>query len=209
MSFFKDLDLYKGVILASLILLPGAGWMIHKRQQQIDAAQVKLRAAKREGGHLTEIGEMIQQIQTVENNRITGSGAGQYSVYFEDQVLAADRTKTFKSSDITISQAKQRNGVTGSKQRANDFAVTIDFKTDFKATWEFLFAVLYNCESGARLAGQESQQSMASIWKLSKLDIRNASFEEVRNGATPPLPFQDAWIVRKNGLEFARREPKL
>jgi hypothetical protein len=200
------MDLYKVVILVSLLLLPGMGWMIKQTQDSIVEANKELRLATRKDGLLSEIGELRQQIQTVENNRVSGSGAEQYKVYFERQITNAAPPGALSGSDFTVSNAKPVNAVTSgsTKQRAQDHVVGIDFRKDFKLTWEFLFALLFNSESAAQGAGG---RALPSIWKLRKLNIQNATFAEVRSGNTPPLPFQDAWLIRPRGLEFARREP--
>lgn len=207
MSFLRDIDLYKGVILLSLILLPLAGWWIYRAGEEIKAAERAVVEASRNGGYIEEIGKLQRQIEIVERNKTSASQAKlDHGTYFQGQIYQSAKNQAIGTNDFQVSAAREEGATTGSKQSAKDYVVKIDFvkrgNKDLLFTRELLFAVLFNCESGAR--GGESQ--LPSIWKLRSLELRN---EALAGGGstvgTPPLELEDSWVIRK--LEFARREP--
>jgi tellurite resistance protein len=209
MNPFKEMDLYKGVILASVLLLPAAGWWIQKNRQGIEAANRAVVEATRSHGVLERIAELQRQIDIVESNRVNASDATeQHSLYFQRQIYSSDKNRTLEKDDFSIGAVRPEAAYTGnSRQRATDHVVEIQFakreNKDKLLPREFLFAVLFNCESGARVGG-----AAPSIWKLRSLSIQNASVKDLAgtSSKTPPAEFEDQWIVKD--LKFARREPE-
>ena len=68
----------------------------------------------------------------------------------------------------------------------------------------FIYAVLFNIESGASVGRQEGQQS---VWKLRELQIVNATDERLTSSSkTPPAELKDDWSIKL--MKFARREPR-
>ena len=52
MSFLKTMDLYKGIILMSVLLLPAGGWWVSKLQTEIEQCEDALYQATKNGGML-------------------------------------------------------------------------------------------------------------------------------------------------------------
>lgn len=209
MNPFKQLDLYKGVILASLLLLPAAGWWIHQNRQGIEAANRAIVEATRPNGVIERIAGLQRRVEIVEANKLSASDATEnHSIYFQNQIYRSDANRTLEKNDFVIGPARDEAAFTGSsRQRATDYVVKIDFAKqggkDLVIPREFLFAVLFNCESGAQ--GSAANQ-LPSIWKLRSLSIQNATAKDVFVARkTPPPEFEDQWIVKD--MQFARREP--
>lgn len=205
MNPLRNMDLYKGVILASLLLLPVTGWWINGTMETIEATRRAISAATRTDGYLMEIGKLQKQIETVEANRVSNTGLGEVKVYFQNQLHLADPVN-LKDDDFTVLPVQQEHTRIGQQQEVTDHVVGIRFERrggkDFVMSREFLFAMLFNCESGAQGHGQTS--AVPSIWKLRKLHVKNDSVPD--NKGAPPQPLEDRWVVRS--LEFARREPR-
>ena len=97
--------------------------------------------------------------------------------------------------------------MTGSRQSATDYVVKIEWQrrggVDFPLSRDLVFAVLFNCESGAR--GNRTTAA-PSVWKLRSLRIVNETAQKIMTRTeTPPQPLEDKWVVRD--MQFARREP--
>lgn len=202
MSFFKEMDLYKGIILLSVVLLPLGGWWINGLDAQIVSCQAALRTATKRGGYLEEIGKLQKQIEVVAQNRRAVSIENP-STYFETQIRAA--SPNLRGDDFSPRQPTARPNTIG-RQRVVDQVVSIDWgksKDRRDVKMDFVYAVLFNCESGARANGVTG--GPPSVWKLRSLKLRNASLERSR-GKTPPPELEDRWTIEK--MEFARREPR-
>ena len=65
MSFFKDMDLDKSIILISMILFPLGAWLISDTDARIALCEDSKRAATKRGGYLEEIGKLQKQIEVV------------------------------------------------------------------------------------------------------------------------------------------------
>lgn len=207
MKLLQNMDLYKGVILGSLLLLPVAGWWIKKTQDEIDDANRAVTAAIKPGGYIEEIGKLQQQIEKVEENRISASTqTGSTDLYFEGQIYISTVRNPIDKNAFKINPPRDEGVSSSSKQPARDFIVKIDWVPlggkDFVFSKEVLFAVLFNCESGATNTGVKD---LSSIWKLYSLSMVNAGLERIQQ-KTPPEHTEDQWIVKK--MEFARREPR-
>jgi len=202
MSFFKEMDLYKGIILLSVVLLPLGGWWINGLDAQIVSCQAALRTATKRGGYLEEIGKLQKQIEVVAQNRRAVSIENP-STYFETQIRAA--SPNLRGDYFSPRQPTARPNTIG-RQRVVDQVVSIDWgksKDRRDVKMDFVYAVLFNCESGARANGATG--GPPSVWKLRSLKLRNASLERSR-GKTPPPELEDRWTIEK--MEFARREPR-
>ena len=191
------------------MLLPGAGWWIKKTQTAIQEAQKALTDATKPGGHLEEIGKLQQQLRTVEENRVsTSNQTGSTDLYFEGQIFRSAAKGQLDKNQFKINPPRDENTTTGAKQAVRDIIVKIDWLPrggkDFTFSREFLFAVLFNCESSARGA---SDAPLPSIWKLYSLSMANETVAKtVTQQLAPPPELEDQWVVKK--LEFARREPR-
>jgi hypothetical protein len=201
------LDLYKGVILASLVLLPAVGWWIKRTRDTIDATNRAITDATKPGGNIEEIGKLLKQLEVVETNRFNASAQlADPRVYFERQLFLSAQGGIAR--DAFSFKAEKTDQVTLGKQHATDHIVPIDFtptagKKEFIFSRELLFAVLFNCESGF---GGEKASTVTSIWKLYSIKATNASLQkEASQQLTPPAEIEDRWLV--TNLQFARREP--
>lgn len=209
MKLFANFDLYKGVILASVVLLPGVGWWIQSTRTAIETANKAVNEAIKAGGLLEEVGKLQKQLKTVEDNRVsTSSQTGSTDLYFEGQIFRSAVSGQLQKDQFKISPPREENVMTGEKQQAKDIVVKIDWQPragkEFTFYRDFLFAVLFNCESSARSANTEP---LPSIWKLYKLKMVNATVaKSLAQQLTPPAELADEWIV--NEMSFARREPR-
>ncbi len=195
MKALAGMDLYKGIILASLLLLPAAGGWGWWLQGRIDEAKKALNEAPR---LIEEIGSLQKQMETVVTNDTRAQQAQNASEYFERQLMASARGGGISRDDFSFSPLTEQPSTIGRGQRVNDIEVDILFgkpgsgRTDFKLTRDYLFAVLFNSEQ--------------QIWKLRSLEIVNATEERrLSTFQTPPLELADEWIVKK--MKFARRTP--
>ncbi len=207
MSLFRNMDAYKAIVLASIILTPVAGFWAWSLQKDIDLARKAANEATRRGGLLEQIGSLMKQRETIRSNTQMQDAVKDHVLYFEKQVYQAARSGISRD-DFTIGAASEQGGRQG-KQEFLDKEVRIDFgrqgqgRQDFLLTQDFLYAVLYNCESG--FSGDNPNPQ--SIWKLRSLTVVNATDERLlQNHRTPPAELEDKWKVRE--MKFVRREPK-
>ena len=208
MSFFKEMDLYKGIILLSVVLLPLGGWWIHNLDGEIQKCEDSLRAATRRGGFVEDIGKLQKQIETVAQNRRSNDGGIQDPrTYFEGQILTV--SSNLKSDHFSPS-APRDEPVTIGRQKAVDKVVTINWgkgKDRKEVKMDFVYAVLFNCESGARAGGGVVNAS-PSVWRLRSLKLANVTTEKLLSRKkTPPPELEDRWHIRE--MKFARREPRV
>lgn len=210
MSFLKSMELPEWTILGSLLALPFVGWWISVER---NAIAVATKAVRKNVGELEMIGKLQSQVELVEQNSRATGGSTDSGTYFQLQLQESAGNGGLKTDDYSLSSPVSKTVILGARpneQRVTDYSVDIKFerkdkKTPFKVSRDFLFAVLFNCESGAR----RGSASLPSIWKLQELTIENASAAEAFKGSgkkVPPQPTDDLWIVNK--LKFARREPE-
>ncbi len=206
MSFLRNLDLYKAIVLLSVVLLPLGAWLVKRLDDDIAACKRTIAEAKRPKGLVEEIGSLQRKVEVVvQNKRSTTDAIQAPGTYFEGQILAAGGAG-LKVSDFNPKEPKEEPWtMLPSKQRVADYVVDIDWvRKDMVVPMDFVYAVLFNCESGARQAGDAAQQS---VWKLRELQLVNATDEALLNRHnTPPPELQDKWIIRS--MKFARREPR-
>lgn len=207
MNFLKTMDIYKGIVLVSVILLPLAGWWVSGLDTEISKSRYALRSATKSGGWLEQIGALQKKIEIVAQNRRTTSEAIENpSTYFEGQIMAV--SQNLRANDFTPGSSRPANSKVG-KQQVVDHAVDISWakgEAQKKFQMDFVYAVLFNCESGAR-RGMDANGS-PSVWRLSKLTLENATGSAALRGKKVPDPeMQDAWLITT--MQFARREPKV
>ncbi|GAB4136501.1 MAG: hypothetical protein Fur0037_01100 [Planctomycetota bacterium] len=203
MASAKSFDLYKGIILGCLVLMPVSGFWIRHLYGRIDACERAVAAATRPGGTLETIGLLQRKMDTVKSNRSVLEQLKDPGLYFDKQIRSSDRSGTISSDDFQIPGTRDVVGGSG-KQRFVDKEQQIIFgkrgsgRNDRSFNRDFIWALIYNCESGAG--------SGSSIWKLRKLEIVNATDEKtLTSKRTPPPELEDRWTIRD--LKFARRQP--
>jgi hypothetical protein len=208
MKFLRSLDLYKVIILLSVVLLPAAGFWCKGLAESIALCRTAIHDATRPGGRLEEIGSLQKQIEVVAQNRMSNTDQTlQPQKYFETQILAAAGGQGLKSDDFVLTGPKEEAAMTGSKQRAADFVIDVDWKrrNELPVSLAFVYAVLFNCESGAGTSGERA--GLQSIWKLRELKLTNATDDKLAtNFRTPPPELEDRWKIES--MKFVRREPR-
>ena len=207
MNFFRKLDLYKGIILLCLVALPLCGWWCLKLNESIDQCKDAIYHATRSGGLLEQIGALQKKVELVVQNRHSTSDAiSMPSSYFDAQILTA-AAQDLQSNDFKVDPPKEEVAVmVGSKQKAADFVVGVTWqRKDLAVKLAFIYAVLFNCESGNKTG--VSRVGQQSVWKLRELEIVNATDEKAFNSfSVPPPDLEDRWTIKK--MAFARREPR-
>jgi len=209
MKFLQSIDLYTGLLIACLVLLPICGWWCMGINAEIVLCQKAVAEATRRGGLLEQIGALQKKVEVVNGNR-GGNNPMNARTYFEGQILAAAAGDALKDTDFSIVGPQEERGITipGTKQKAKDYKVSIQWKpSERRFQMSFIESVLWNCESGA---GVSSSANLQSIWKLRKLRFINASGgKELKSKwtshRTPPPELQDVWQIQN--LDFVRREP--
>ena len=205
MSFFKDMDLDKSIILISMILFPLGAWLISDTDARIALCEDSKRAATKRGGYLEEIGKLQKQIEVVAQNRRSGSIENP-SAYFEPRIRAAN--PDLRVDDFSPRQPKA-DPVTIGRQKAVDQIVAIDWGrgSDRRAfPLGFVYAVLFNCESGVSHGG--GTEGPPSVWRLRHLELSNVTTDKiVGRYKTPPPEIEDGWYIKQ--MDFARREPRV
>jgi hypothetical protein len=208
MNLFRDMDLYKGIVLASLVVLPLGGWLVKVQDEEIAACKKTIHDATKPGGLLEQIGALQRKVEVVvANKRSTSDAIKDPRTYMEGQILAAagGPGAGLKTTDFQPSEPKEERLVLPSKQPVTDHVVDITWlRKDLTIGMDFLWAVLWNCESGARQVGDQPQQS---VWKLRELQLVNATDERALSQfKTPPPELVDKWSIK--AMKFARREPR-
>ncbi len=191
---FRDMDLYKGIILASLVLLPAAGWWAWSLQTSIEKGELARVEAEKPGGLLQSIGSLQRDIEEVKVNLQRGVG-GDHRTFFQTRII--------KSSPTPLSDDDYVIGVEVDRSlrslNAIDSEVSIEFKRRgreaFALPRDYINALLYNFENPP------------SIWKLRYLKLTNDDTKRSggRRGLAPPPELADSWLLDR--LVYARRRP--
>jgi len=187
-NLFQNLDLYKVIILASLVLLPAVGFWAYRLNGEIELGRVAIRNALKEKGDLEEIGKYEKAVEEQKRNSDKEEGQESYSVYFQKHIVHGAGRLRRVNFEIGAPQENQVKG------KAIDTVVPIKFQDENKAlalTRDEILAIVFNCES----------QSPA--WKLQELSIRNESVGA--QGKAPPPELEDKWIV--GSMKFVSRRP--
>ncbi len=208
MNFLRSLDLYKVIVLLSVFILPLGWWWISSFDESILACRQTISQSNAPGGLIEQIGSLQKKVEVVvQNRRSTSDAIKMPGKYFEEQILAAGG-QNLKSDDFGLpSDPKEESAAMGStKQKAADYVADITWKrNDLTIPMGFVYAVLFNCESGARMGGEQAGQQ--SVWKLRELTLVNATDERVVSAnKTPPPELLDKWSIKT--MKFARREPR-
>jgi len=205
MNFLKNMDLYQGIILLSVFLLPAGGWWVNDLNNQIAQSEQALDEATRPGGFLEEIGELQKKIEMVAaNKRKTSDAIQDHSTYFEGQILQV--SNNLKKNDFSVGTARPVPNTIG-RQKVNDYVVEIKWgkgRDQQVVPLDFLYAVAFNCESGAQ---RGVTSGPPSVWRLRKLMVANAIGDDWYKKKNTPAPeYEDKWNIKS--MKFARREPK-
>jgi hypothetical protein len=207
-KFLRSLDLYKAIVLVSLVLLPVGWYLVRGLDEQILACNRTLTEAFKSGGLLEQIGALQRKVEVVaENQRVGGQSLTQPRTYFEGQILASV-AGGLKSTDFQPQEPKLENGeLAKGKQSITDFVVDVLWlNKDLSVTLDFIHAVLLNCE--ANTAAGANVEARQSIWKLRELHITNTTDDRLfTTFKTPPAEIADKWAIKT--MKFARREPRL
>lgn len=206
MKFLREMDLYRALILICLLAMPVCGWWCYQTDLQIKDCEKAIQEATRSGGVLEQIGALQKKVEQVVLNKVTTSDATkQPRLYIEQQMMAA-ASQSLAPTDFSITDPKEETAQTGSKQKAVDYVAEVTWKRkDLSLSLAFIYAVLFNVESGARLGSE--QVGLQSIWKLRQLSIVNATNERLATSLeVPPPELEDKWLIKT--LTFARREPR-
>ena len=93
MNFFRTLDLYKGLILGCLLLLPAAGYWIYSLQKRIEDCNRSIIVSTRAGGTLEQIGQLQRKMDTIKSNRNLLEQTKDPGLYFDepDPALGQER----------------------------------------------------------------------------------------------------------------------
>lgn len=192
MRFLQSMDLYKGIILASLILTPGAGFWAWTLRKEIDRGIEALNSARKPGGEVSQIGNLEAQ---VENQRLLnkkmGDTSGDPRDFFVSWILKS--VSGLRRDDFVLGAFQKLRG--REKEGTEDTSVDIEFRLNGKdkvLQRDAIWAILLNLEQGSR------------TWKLRELKLRNKDVVDAR-GKAPAPEIGDAWSVDK--MVFAVREP--
>ena len=204
MNILRNLDAYRVIVILCLVLLPIGWWLVRDLEKEIAACNATIRAAKGERGLIEEIGKLQRKVEVVvQNKRGVSDAIEKPTTYFEGQITAAGGGN-LKVSDFTLVGPKVEGGtMPGTKQSISDYVLDVNWpRNDFAVPMDFVYAVLFNCESGAGLDPTKSQ----SVWKLRNIELVNATDEALlQRYTTPPAEMQDKWKIRN--MAFVRREP--
>jgi len=200
----RNLDAYKVIVLVAALALPLGWWQVKKLDQEIAACEQTIAAARRPGGLIEEIGQLQRKVEVVvQNKRSMSDSIKDPRTYFQGQLLQSG--PGLKANDFSIQDQKEEPGTLASKQPIVDYVVDITgWRKELPVKLDFLYAAIYNCESGASAVSEAAQQS---VWRLRDLKVVNASDPtNFSGGKTPPPELKDEWLIQE--LKFARREPR-
>jgi hypothetical protein len=214
MKFLKEMDLYKGIVLLSVILLPIGAYYLSGLDKQLDDCRLALRNATKKGGYLEEIGRLQKKIETVALNDGSTKGAVENSkVYFETQIGLASNGKLSANAYRIVTPQPRTLKILKSKQSVTEHKVKIEWGRPGqsgadrlpKFKMDFIYAMLFNCESGA--TDTRNSAGGLSVWRLKDLHLKNATMsgKNTRKGGVPDPELDDSWSIQT--MVFARREP--
>ena len=191
-TLFKDMDLYKGIILASAVVLPAGGGGIYWLQQRIDTAESAIRAAERRGGELEAIGQAYKQLKTLARSTRSGGEMAktQPRRFFEQQLV---KGVSLQPTEFSVSFSPGRASPKNTKDTVAKITFPKTGKQDLTLTQEQINVAIFNIESQSR-----------GVWKLFNLSMSNADVQR-RAKEAPKATLADKWVVKS--LEFVMREP--
>jgi hypothetical protein len=192
-NLFANMDLYKGIILSSVVLFPAACGFAYWVDTQIRTAQEAIVNAEKRGGEIERIALLQKQLDTIDKATRDGAGGEGHALYFE-RCLTGAASQGITRNDFTIGNEEGRKV---GKPKSIDQEVDITFKRggkDLPLPRAYINAMLHLCESKSK------------VWKLRQLRIRNAEVVELgQSKQAPPKTVRDDWKIEK--LMFVRREP--
>jgi hypothetical protein len=203
MRLFANLDVYKAIILAGLVLLPAAGAWAYYEHGRLEEGRRAIAVAQGRDGDVERIALRKKEVEAQVLNEKKSIDVDDPRVYFERIIYGAvDRSKgePLKKTDFQINPSEQSGSMraAGSNQRLHykDTLVDLDFKRNgreaFPIPRDYLNAVMFNAESQQRR------------WKLRELSVRNKTILELGSGKAPPPQVDDDWVVQK--LTFVWRQ---
>ena len=199
MSLFKDIDIYKAIIIGALVLLPGGGVLVWMQDEEVARAEAQLAKARQRGGVLEQIGTLDAELATIQRNTTGGAGGERHLLYFSRRVLeTTGNAGWLGANDFEIGNEESRRV---SALKAEDREVDLSFrdnrtKKPLNLPRDFISALIFNCESQSK------------TWKLRELRIRNADedLETGRGAKAVPRTVDDIWSVEK--MTYVRRQPE-
>jgi len=200
----RNLDAYKVIVLVAALALPLGWWQVKKLDQEIAACEQTIAAARRPGGLIEEIGQLQRKVEVVvQNKRSMSDSIKDPRTYFQGQLLQSG--SQLKVNDFSLQDARPEQATLASKQPVTDYVIAIDWpnKKDLPVPLDFLYAAIFNCESGASAVSEAAQQS---VWRLRDLRVVNLEAMGLTGGRVPPPELPDKWIIEE--MKFARREPR-
>jgi len=192
-NLFQNMDLYKVIILASLVLLPVVGFWSYQLEGELDRGRTAIANATKSRGDLEEIGKFQAAVEKQLANRGSGDGVESHRIYFNKQIVKA--APRLKRSNFEITPLNTQSVGGRGRARAIDSSMSVIFKQGSKRmplTRKELNAIIFNAES------------QSPVWKLRDLHIVNAGHQARANRA-PALPLEDKWLVQT--LSFTSRRP--
>ena len=197
-ALFANMDLYKGILLASVVLMPAAAFWGYQLDQQVTEGNAALTNLRKRNGDLEQIGQYMEQIKNQQTNK--SKDFQDYTTFFDTQVYKSAKSG-LKEEDFKVAPRPEVNVTVkpgGQTVRAKDIEIEISFakngKERFPLSRAFINQVMQNCEG------------MSQIWKLRELKIRSQTMlSRGRRTTAPPPEIGDDWLVER--MVFARREP--
>lgn len=190
-------DLYKTIIVVSLLLLPVAGGGLYWLEQQITTGKRAIADAQRpRTGQLPVIARLVNEIESLVKNAGRAAAEVNPEVYFEREIGTSAK-QTLRRTDFRIDQI---NTVKHVETASIDRQIKVDFTRDgkkFALPRDLVQAILFNIEA------------RSPAWRLRSLTLRNeetGGTKQMRTaGDQPPGTIADNWFV--DNMIFARREP--
>jgi hypothetical protein len=190
-------DLYKTIIIVSLLLLPVAGGGLYWLEQQITTGKRAIADAQRpRTGQLPTIARLVNEIETLVKNAGRTATEVDPTVYFEREIGTSAK-QTLRRTDFRIDQI---NTVKHPETASIDRQIKVDFLRDgkkFALPRDLVQAILFNIEA------------RSPAWRLRSLNLRNedtGGTKQLRtSGEKPNGEIADNWFV--DTMVFARREP--
>lgn len=183
----KNWDLYKVIIVLSLLLMPVAGYWWWTIEGRIDEGEKAIAREATSKGYLAQIGGMLSEWEVINQNEAKTRNIQDARLFFQKMILTASGG-SINSDEFTLTpDEKIARGVKG----ATDVTVSIKFnlKDRKELPREYVSNLLRNVE------GQ------APVWRLNTLKMRNADFSA---STAPPDEIRDDWEISR--LEFVRRK---
>ncbi len=188
----KQFDLYKWIIIGSLVVMPVAGGWVYWLEQQIAEGNRGIATATRPNtGDLQTIGRLLAEIENQAKNA-GASSTEDFKVYFDRMVSKS--SQDLKRNDYQIDQV---SALPHRDTKSIDRLVKIEFKRDgkqFSLPRTLVEAVMFNIEANS------------PAWRLRALTLRNETTKQMCTAGTKPPPeIEDNWLL--DNMQFVRREP--